>query len=120
MDKKQAVLKSYVMWAWLAQSGKEKCDYPLYEELKYYDDVAVCPLCTYDDFKKPDRGGVCHNCPMYGKWETLYSYIGQRCHDSKGTGIWESWTCANSIDHKKLCAGIIARSLWKRYKELGG
>jgi hypothetical protein len=109
------------MWAWLAQSGKEKCDYPLLRELKYTEYTSMCPLCTYDKEMKTDEESCrCLKCPMYGRWVSKNGESVRRCDSPVHEGLWIDWCRALLPGTKKLCAGIIAGSLWKRYKELGG
>jgi hypothetical protein len=134
--KKQAILKSYVLWAWLAQSGSLlKEDYPLFDSLNFAKDISSCPLCTYTyiiDKYFAELKNMCIACPMYGRWTNDKSYPPGKC---TGEGaMYEEWSLTAlslplhlknkygaktevSVKDAKIVAGNIANKLWQLYIE---
>ncbi len=120
MTDKLAVLKSYVMWAWMEQFGltnREKRKYPLIYSLGIDECECLCPLCEqystgYHSYSS------CSNCLMRNRWTGRNSNELCTC-TSKGSfyGELEKFQ-ALSIKEIKLIAGEIANSLWKLYKEM--
>jgi hypothetical protein len=107
-SKQHAVLKSYVLWANLAQTGKNKESYPLFDELNMVSDMAYCSLCTYAE-------GICVNCPMCDRWPAQTAALLPTCNSiGSAYGMWADGDKAES----KLGAGQIATALWKLYKEI--
>ena len=123
MTEKQAVLKSYVLWAWLERTGHPyKRDYPVKELLsdgEYY----TCSLCEYTGKSRINPvPHACSDCPMFGLWpDSDCNVVVNKCHD----GDYYQWTNAEYFLNEceahytaSYYAGSIAGALWKRYKEL--
>lgn len=120
MTEKQAVLKAYVLWAWLENTGNfEKKYYPIKELLSpsvYY----KCPLCGYAiESSHSDVPRACQYCPMFERWpKPDNSGADLICIDD---GIYDTWfhaTFDNDRDRASHYAGDIAGALWELYKEL--
>lgn len=123
MTEKQAVLKSYVLWAWLERTGHSyKRDYPV-KELLSDNEYYTCSLCEYTGQSRTNPvPHACSDCPMFGLWPDSYgNEIVNACYN----GDYDLWIDASlSLDENKAqseashYAGNIAGALWKRYKEL--
>lgn len=116
MTKRQAVLKAYVLWAWLEHTGYEKKRYPVEELLANYF-YFTCPLCEYAGhyIGSISHDGCILNCPMKYRWPShYYPHYKHMVCNQHGTAymLW-----ADGFK-KKLNAGRIAAALWKLYKEL--
>ena len=108
MTEKQAVLRTYCMWSWLAVTGaKTKVSYPLFFELKFHRQLNQCCLCQI--YYDPNEG--CGGCILDIGGRPCWTFY----------SLYHAWLlCDNSIENRKLTAGNIAAICWKRYKELGG
>jgi hypothetical protein len=116
-SEQHAVLKSYVLWANLAQTGDSKESYPLFDELVMHE-LDQCALCTYARFI-PTHGN-CLNCPMYNRWPSAkLNTLFPICYSVGATTQSAYITWGNSdTSAAKLYAGKIATALWKLYKEI--
>jgi hypothetical protein len=140
-EQKLAVLKSYVMWSWMAQKGlsyHEKYKYPLYDQLGIGDCICSCPICSECKMN-------CDDCLMYGRWpgykkpdvlhHSCYLEISDINKILEKTGLLREeyieqydipgyskleWKRMSNKEEIGRIAGDIASALWKLYKEMGG
>ncbi len=123
MTDKLAVLKSYVMWAWMEQFGlnyMDKDEYPLIDSLgiRYYE--SLCPLCEQAFIEMQVLSHYCSACLMKDRWTGRDSNKLKKC-TSEGAfylELEEPLHVWNSHEETQLIAGEIANSLWKLYKEM--
>lgn len=117
---KLVVLKTYVLWAWMEQRlvstrrRTHKDEYPLYEELHIFRQVAECPLCT-----KFFSSIGCGKCPL--------ALAGYNCFKAKSPfAAWKDFVKLERMENKPTvddairAAGEIARVCWNAYKDIGG
>ncbi len=110
MNEKTAVLKTYIMWSWLAKNPKcEKEDYYLYKELNYSSLHQACPLCEWSKDNNRHDNAQCFRCILYE--------ARQMCDIEHS---WYRIYIHGSIKEASIAAGNIATLAWKRYEELGG
>lgn len=102
-EKRTAALKVYCLWSWLAKNlGKNKADYPLFDELGIGSFEHECPWCAMYRTKLG-----CARCPLdQAQQSCLYS-------DSY-YGIWK---CSDDSVERHVAAGGIANVAWKEYKK---
>ncbi len=121
MTDKLAVLKSYVMWAWMEQFGLthlEKDKSPLIDSLGIDKYACLCPLCEQSIPEGRNISHRCSFCLMRNRWTGRDSNEFKRCI-SEGTFYRElEDPIYLSIKEIKLIAGEVAAPLWKLYKEM--
>lgn len=106
LTRKRAIDLSIELWEWLAETGKQKNDWPRWEDFGGFDNKGWikiefgCFLCE----KYRDDNENCANCPYYKK----YSW----CFDSNTP--FRNW---EAIGHKKTRKKY-ARELLEQLKEL--
>jgi len=120
MNKRHAVLKSYVLFAFLAETGKSKGDYPVSELLPsiYY---FKCPLCKFSNINTSNINQAKCDCPMQSRWTSITGKLHEMCYlKFTDYSIWQSRHLDNEIGRaiRRVYAGNVAKSLWKLYKEL--
>jgi hypothetical protein len=115
MTKRQAVLKSYVVWAWLAHSLLSKRYYPLVNDLNLKAEYFFCALCEFAGYHKETQNQekCVFNCPMKGRWTPISA---PTCYTNDTD--YNKWEFFTSAKVNSVSAGNVAASLWKLYKEL--
>lgn len=70
LTERQAVEKSIELWTWLAETGKNKNDWPKWECMggQYPDVMSHCFLCEYNDRNGGDYPENCFFCPYYAEY----------------------------------------------------
>ena len=91
LTKKKAIQISKELWAWLAETGNEKEDWPGWEEYGRMQDD--CPLCEYVSDKNH-----CSSCPLG---------VDVDCY---GRGFWD-WEMAETETDKKKYAKLFLEQL---------
>ena len=66
LTKKRAIELSIELWEWLAETGKEKEDWPEWKQNggKHPDVMSLCFLCEFDESKR----GICDDCPYFKRY----------------------------------------------------
>lgn len=120
MIEKQAVLKAYVLWAWLENTGKFKKDFYHVKELLSPYIYYKCPLCEYAiESSHSDVPRACQYCPMFERWpKPDNSGTDLSCISNGIYNLWFHASCLHDENTASHYAGIIAGALWERYKEI--
>lgn len=112
LTKKKAIELSIKLWTWLAETGKEKEEWPVWDKYDYAI-LNDCFLCEYDDQK---RGG-CNACPLTEKFSRQPSQKFGCYADDCAYSQWEKCESmfagqqktAITEDHKKYAALFLAQ-----------
>ncbi len=94
LTKKKAIELSVELWTWLAETGKEKLDWPGWEQ--YEDITSECFLCEY-----ADRHSGCDDC----------SYRQKFCYCCEGDSPYSLWHLFQAARTKKKYARLFLEQL---------
>ena len=104
---KKAIWISKELWTWLAETGKEKHEWPGWGE---YGKMGLdCPLCEYasEDRFKP----TCEPCPYHQKYKRCTPLLPPRNRKEK-TLYWR-WAGAKTPKTRKKYAALFLAQLEK-------
>ena len=129
-----AVLKSYVMWAWISNQKKQGINstkrayaHLRFGLLEYYGHHYMCSLCescgVISGLSSETNIVRCAYCPMFNRWPCntkpnenytlIYCFLNNSAYTE-----WQ-WLQGKHQDKKsQRLAGDVAAALWQRYKEL--
>jgi hypothetical protein len=117
--KKSAALKTYIMWSWLEQTGRDKESYPLYKKLGYDKCSGGCFWCHHSN-------NYCEYCPLAMRglscdgfnWNTDDGLMSEYSPDDTPFRIWlNSWSGKTRNKEGRIAAGDIAAIAWEEYKK---
>lgn len=101
LTKKKAIELSIELWTWLAETGKEKEDWPSWEQ--YGETTCECFLCEYSD-RHPTAVNpyVCYaSCPYYQRFGCCY----------RDKEPYDLWLCAKTARTRKKYAKLFLEQL---------
>jgi len=81
LTRERALAIATELWEWLAETGKEKDDWPGWEKYGWMD--CGCPLCQYDSQHLPRVKEEC-NCPFGNRSDAFHLW---NCY-STSCGAW--------------------------------
>ena len=99
LTRKQAIDLSIELWKWLAETGKQKEDWPGWEELGGMGNH--CPLCEYAGLKNRVYKG-CSKCPL--SW-------GEHGCQENPISYYDSWRSVLTKKAKKKYAKLFLEQL---------
>ena len=108
---KKAVELSIELWEWLAETGKEKANWPEWKRNggHYPCVTSHCFLCEYNDRHGGDMPMNCSPCPYYGEHSFCREY----------RNPYEKWYQAETKPTKKKYAKQFLEQLKTILKEMG-
>jgi len=107
LTRKKAIELSIELWTWLAETGKEKHEWPKWRDNGgEHDDVVFdCFLCKYAGRKQGDDCETCHPCPYF-------KHYGVACCDAEDSPYnnWED-IVGEDDEETKMYAALFLEEL---------
>jgi len=100
LTRKRAIELCIELWEWLAETGREKEDWPRWEE--FGDILSHCWLCEYDRrqcirYHRLGEDWYCYYCPYNKKFG--------RCDENSNT-LYSSWSRQDNEEGSKKYAKL--------------
>ena len=110
LTRKKAIELCILLWEWLAETGKEKEDWPKWAKYKNYvlpigSRVSqLCWFCEYSEQKKKAGKAICDSCPYYETYGACFD-------PDEVEGYYKKWEDAKTPRTRKKYAKLFLGQL---------